>query len=112
MDKWKELKIAGISNIEKVVAEFNIWSLEKIPYGKFKVKVIENKKGGFIGIPNVRIKNSSDGSIDGISGLGTSIDEALEDTLIYLMDLVNDYEKKYKRELTEEDFEWSSPEDF
>ncbi|MEG0772703.1 hypothetical protein [Clostridium sp.] len=63
-------------------------------------------------MPNIRIKNHKDGSIDGTTGLGSSPDEALEDTLKYFMELINDYEQLYKRELNEQDVLWTSFEDF
>ncbi|MCM0649722.1 hypothetical protein NBE98_15255 [Clostridium swellfunianum] len=60
----------------------------------------------------MQIKNHEDGSLDGTAGFGNSPDEALEDTLKYFMELINDYEQLYKRELNEEDVEWSAFEDF
>jgi len=107
MTDWKNIRIDSISKIEKVVAEFNVWSIEKIPYGKFRVKIIENTKGGYIGIPNIAVKNEVDGSPEWISGLGISIEEALADTIKYFMETIST-----RTNLEEDDFEWASPEDF
>lgn len=104
---WKDLNIKGISKIEKVVAEFYIWSFEKIPYGKFKVKIIENKRGSFIGIPNIAMKNQIDGAPEWISGRGSTVDEALEDTLKCFMEIIAE-----RKNLDKEDFQWSYSEDF
>jgi hypothetical protein len=107
MRNWKEIKVEGIGSIEKVVAEFHIWSTEKIPYGKFKVKIFESQNGSFTGSPNIAVKSLEDDSPDWIGGMGTSIEEALEDTLKCFMDTL-----KGREDLTEEDFEWSAHEDY
>ncbi|MGY0374238.1 hypothetical protein [Clostridium sp. JNZ J1-5] len=112
MNNWKEIKIEGVTEINKLVDEFEIWALNKVPYEKVKVKIWENSKRGYIGVPNMQIKNHEDGSIDGITGLGNSPEEALEDTLKCFMELIDDYEKLYQRGLKEDDVEWSSFEDF
>jgi hypothetical protein len=68
--------------------------------------VVERPDGSFLGVPNVAIR-SSDGSPDWISGLGGSVDEALEDTLRYFVRSVGG-----NVNLTLEDFEWAASEDF
>ncbi len=45
MRKWNDINIEGISGIDKLVAEFQIWEIASVPSGKFKVKIFENKKG-------------------------------------------------------------------
>lgn len=107
MRNWKETKVEGIGLIEKVVAEFQIWSIEKIPSGKFKVKIFERQNSTFIGSPNIAVKSLEDNYPDWICGMGASIEEALEDTLKYFMGTLQGRE-----DLTEEDFEWSAHEDF
>jgi len=112
LGNWKDIKIKGVTEINKLIGEFEVWALNKIPYEKFKIRIWENSRGEYIGVPNIRINNHLDGSIDGTTGLGNSPEEALEDTLKYLMDLIEDYEKKYNRELDEGDVVWASFEDF
>lgn len=109
MSEWKNIKIHGISSIEKCVAEFNIWDFEHIPYGKFKVKIYEDQKGIFHGYTNLAILN--DGIPDYCSGTGKSIEEALDDTVRYFMDQITEHQKS-NGELSEEDFEWGDPSDF
>ncbi|MFD0959143.1 hypothetical protein [Paenibacillus chungangensis] len=96
----------SISKIEKVVAEFNVWPREQIPFAKFKVKILETESGEFIGLPNIAVKDE-DGCPDWISGVGKSIDEALADAIKYLYGTLQG-----RAELTEQDFEWSDPHDF
>ncbi|MFZ3589954.1 hypothetical protein ACOI1C_11895 [Bacillus sp. DJP31] len=107
MGNWKDINIQGIARIEKVVGEFIVWELDKTPYGKFKVKIIENLQGTFTGYPNIELKNKEDGSPEWVSGMGQTIDEALEDTLKCFLEMINERE-----ELTEDNFEWSDRYDF
>jgi hypothetical protein len=108
MKNWKDIKIDGISRIDKCTAEFDIWAIGKLPYAKCKVKVFEYSKGGFIGYTNIRIKSVIDGSPEGAVGSGDTIEEALENTLIDLIGKI----KEKGDELKEEDIEYSDPSDF
>ncbi|ERI10629.1 hypothetical protein HMPREF0083_01274 [Aneurinibacillus aneurinilyticus ATCC 12856] len=107
MSDWKNIKIDGIARIEKCVGEFQIWELRKTPYGKFKVKIFERIDGSFAGFTNIRLKSIEDGSPESGVGFGISISEALEDTLNNFMEMLNQ-----RKELSEDDFEWSHPDDF
>lgn len=107
IEDWRQIKVEGINSIEKKVAEYHIWSIEKIPYGKFKVKILEHQDGEFFGFPNLAVRSIEDGSPDWIGGMGNTIDEALKDTLKYFMKTLEGREN-----LTEKDFEWSAHEDF
>ncbi|NPC91557.1 hypothetical protein HOO54_04670 [Bacillus sp. WMMC1349] len=107
MDEWKNININGIAKIEKCVGEFQVWELQKTPYGKFKVKVFERIDGSYAGFTNIRIKNLDDGSPESGVGFGRSITEALEDTLKNFMELLNQREV-----FSESDFEWAHPDDF
>ncbi|KNF08187.1 hypothetical protein CLPU_9c00830 [Gottschalkia purinilytica] len=44
MDKWKYIDIKGVTTINKLVGEFEIWALNKIPYEKFKIRFWETKR--------------------------------------------------------------------
>jgi hypothetical protein len=107
MSDWKDIKITGINKIDKIVAEFHVWAIDKVPNGKFKVKILETAKGGYIGLPNLAVKSIKDGTPDGMAGFGQSIEEALEDTIKYFLQTLEGRE-----DLTEDDFEWSDPDDF
>lgn len=109
MSRWKDIEIDGISNIERCVAEFNIWAIGIIPSGKFKVKIFEDQKERYTGYTNLAILNN--GSPDYCSGSGKSIEEALEDTVQYFMNQIIE-QQKLLGELTDENFEWTDPDDF
>ena len=103
---WKKISIAGISSIEKCVAEFNIGELIKTPHSKFKVKVFERQDGTYIGFTNLQLKDKLGVPYAGV-GHGKTVEEALEDTIKYFLNMINN-----KQVLTEEDFECVDPYDF
>ena len=107
MEDWRNVIIDGIARIEKCVGEFQIWELQKTPFGKFKVKIFERKDGSFAGFTNIGIKNLEDGSPENGVGFGRTISEALENTLKHFMEMLNQ-----RKELFENDFEWAHPDDF
>ncbi len=112
MSDWRKIRIDGISKIERVAAEFEVWAVGKIPGAKFRVKIVEDSKGNYVGFPNIRILDHIGQTVDGIAGLGDTIDEALDDALKRFFDLLAQYENRYGRDLEEDDFVWSGPEDF
>lgn len=107
LEEWQNIRIQGITEINKVVAVFEVWNNEKIPCGKFKVKILESSSGNFIGVPNIAVKNSEDKTPEWTSGMGNSVSEALKDTIKYLMESINECSV-----LSDSDFEWAAPEDF
>lgn len=110
VSEWKKIEVIGISAIEKCVAEFQVWEIETIPSGKFKVKIFENKRGSFKGFANVSV--IVDESPEFCVGSGNTIEMALENTIKNLvMDLKNKKSTKGE-ELTDEDFVWADPNDF
>ncbi len=52
---WKDIKWQGIAKIEKLVAEYNIWELNIIPYGKFKIRIYESSNCTYSGYTNIHI---------------------------------------------------------
>ena len=107
---WKDLKIDGIASIEKVVAEFIIGELNYTPYSKFKVKIVEKQKGGYIGYTNLFVKDD-EGYPSPEVGIGDTIEEALKNTIeIFIEQLKKRKEDKGK--LEEEDFEYADSFDF
>ena len=113
MERWKEIKINCIAEINRVVTVFEVWSYDKIPYGKFKIKILENCRGGFIGIPNIAIKNLEDGTPEWISGLGSTVDEALSDAIENLMSSIEVYNIRDENGMVDPVcFEWAEPQDF
>lgn len=105
MNNWKS-ELPGIVSIEKCVAEFEIFEFKKIPYSKFKVKIFENRIGKFTGNTNIRVKDK-DGCPCGGVGYGDTIEEALEEILKFLSELLEE-----KEVFTKDDFEFTDPYDF
>ncbi|HDR6289276.1 TPA: hypothetical protein QCU33_005408 [Bacillus cereus] len=105
LSEWKNIRIDGISSIEKVKAEFIIWLIGDVPSGKFKVRVVVDQNGRFIGYTNLAIL--IDGSPNFFSDNGKSVEEALQDTVNHFMDALSEMKPSI-----EKDFEWADPSDF
>lgn len=103
---WKNLKIKGIPEINKVLAEFEVGEVEKTPLGKFRVRVLEQQNGRIFAITNLMYIDET-GYERGGYGSGKTEEEALEscikDFLSYLPE---------DRRLTEKDFSTADPYDF
>ncbi len=97
---WKDVVIDGVVKIEKLADEFEVWELDKIPYGKFKVKVFETQEGKYIGRTNLMVKDKVNDFSVGI-GYGGSVGEALQDTVRYFYSLIDELD-----ELSEASFEY------
>ena len=108
---WKNISIAEIQGIEKVVAEFYVKCVTYIPNCQFRVKITEDIYGKYSGRVNLAIKNSRDGSPEWVGGTGDSIDEALENSIKEFLNSIKSCVKNINL-LQEEDFDWSAPEDF
>ncbi|MBE9206876.1 hypothetical protein IQ244_10170 [Nostoc sp. LEGE 06077] len=108
---WQNIRFAEIQSIEKVVAEFYVSCVKYIPNIYFRVKITEDIYGKYSGRVNLAIKNSRDDSPEWVGGTGESIDEALENSIKNLIDSIESYGKDINF-LRDEDFEWSSHEDF
>lgn len=105
----KVLKLNGVTKIEKVVAEFNVWSIQKLPFPKFKVKIREVSTGGFSGSTNVAVRSLLDNEPDWTTGFGNTISESLEDTIKSFFETIQGIEET---SLSEDSFVWSDPHDF
>ena len=94
---WHELKISKVEKIEKCVAEYQIWMHTVLPYGT-----------------DVRVRRKFDGEFEGGVGYGKSIEEALEDTIGWFLQVVDmDYPiADYPDGLTENDIEYVGYSDF
>lgn len=107
-EKWKEIKNSEIAGIEKFVAEFNICELKRTPYGKFKIKIFEDRGGNFDGYTNIKIYDGFDDYYCAV-GSGKTVEEALENTINNFLELVS---IKDDKEWVEEDFECADSFDF
>ena len=103
---WNEIKYQGIVKIEKLVSEYNIWELHKIPYGKFKIKIYESSNHTYSGYTNLHI---ADGLGDYCCAVGHGKTEktALEDTISEF------FKMAARKDVWEEkDFQYADPYDF
>lgn len=107
MREWHELRAEGLGPIQRVAAAFQVGPPpECLPFPSFKVKVLERANGSFLAIPNVAPLDP-DGYPTREAGHGSTIEEALEDTLRRFTHLLNQLEPR-----TEADFAWSDPSEF
>lgn len=106
---WKKISIDKVGSIEKMVGEFEIWMPEMLPYAKMKIKVYEDRNGKYTGYTDVRIIRKFDGSPEGAVGWGNSVEEALENTINYFIEMV---EEDYAGRLEEENIEYTEYSDF
>ena len=114
MKMWKKLKIDGVNEITKLVAEFEVWIHALLPYGKMKIKIYENTNGTFAGRTDVRLKRKFDGTPESAVGYGHTMEEALSETIRWFKEMVaEDYPKdQYPDGLTGEEIEYSDFSDF
>ena len=103
---WNDFKYKGIVKIERLVGEYNIWELEKSPYGKFKIKVFVDTSGSYSGYTNLQILDEM-GDYYCAVGHGKSEQEALKDTILEFFKMVS-----WKDEWKESDFQCSDSFDF
>ena len=103
---WKNIKQQGIAKIEKLVAEYNIWELNIIPYGKFKIRIYESSNCTYSGYTNIHIADGS-GDFYCAVGYGKTKEEALENTISEFFKLT-----ARKSIWEEQDFQYADPCDF
>lgn len=97
---WKTLQIEGIARIEREVARFTVApKRDDLPMA-FRIKIIERTDGDFIGYPEIALKDAS-GQPDWTSGRGSSVEEALADTVRFLLETAHG-----KEPIRESDIWW------
>ncbi len=106
MNGWEKIKVDGIAAIEKCVAEFNICGLSKIPYSKFKIKIIESNKGYYNGKSDLQVIDATNSYYCAV-GYGKSIEEALENTINNFLEMISE-----NKEWGENEFKFSDSFDF
>jgi hypothetical protein len=53
-----------------------------MPFAKMRVKVLDRCGGDFLAVPNLAFRNPTTGAPEYASGLGNSIEEAVNDLLV------------------------------
>ena len=92
---------------------FAIWKIKNKDVWQIKVKY-EDQDKTYTGITDVRVRRKFDGEFEGGVGYGKSIEEALEDTIGWFLQVVDmDYPiADYPDGLTENDIEYVGYSDF
>ena len=103
---WKDIKIKNIASIEKVVGEYEISEIEKTPWGKFRVKVLEKQNNTYVAITNLMFVDEV-GFENAGYGEGTTEEEALEKAIANFMALL-----PADRHISRKDFTVADPYDF
>ena len=103
---WRQIRVAGMQPVEKIVAVFRISDTRtedrfRFPFPLFSVSVSESRQGGYHALPNVAIRDS-DGNADWIGGSGPTVEAALEDCLQMFMGNIGD-----RAWLKDKDFYWA-----
>lgn len=81
---WHKLQIEGVSRIKREVARFVVEPIRDDLPMAFRVKIVEEQDGLFYGYPEIAILDAT-GTPDFTSGRGATIEEALSDTVKYLL---------------------------
>ena len=103
---FNKLPLQGIAKIEKLVGEYNVWELNKIPYGKFKIKIFVDSDNLYSGYTNIHIMDEL-GDFYCEVGYGKTEVQALEDTISTFFKMVS-----RKEAWEESDFQYADPYDF
>lgn len=86
------------SQIEMVVAQFIVW-MPVLPLGRMKITITKNTEGfgiidvnkfKYIGTTDLCIKRKFDGYPESAVGRGSTIEEALEDTIKYFCEMLKE----------------------
>ena len=103
---WRAIDLHGAARISRVASVFEIRDMRGIPWTKYKIKILEERTGGFVAVANVSVKNAQ-GEPDGETGLGPTEAEALQDFLTRMGERLSS-----RQDWREEDFDWVDPQDF
>ena len=110
---WKNTDYGKGISVEKLVAEYNLCSMQIFPYTHCKARVWFRCDNDYIATSNIGIIDRTDGyTEDYICGCGNTIEKALDDLISNIIELIIQYEKKLGRKLTDEDYCYSDPQDF
>ncbi|WP_444908205.1 hypothetical protein ACJJIR_09830 [Microbulbifer sp. SSSA008] len=106
MTDFKDIDLRGGTCIRKQVALFEIQDHHRIPYGKYKIKVLMDANNHYYAFPNVAFKDSND-NVDWVCGMGPTILTAVQESIDSLVRSIPSFAYS-----DNQCFEWSSPEDF
>lgn len=104
---WMKTPLHGAGRIERVVGEYRIWDIARVPNASYWIKVVQCGERDFHASPNIAVRNL-DGTPDWIGGGGTTEVEALENALA---SLAGEFDK-LGGDVDPARFEWADPRDF
>ena len=52
---WHDLKFSKVEKIEKCIAEYQVWMITLLPYGKVKIRIYEGQDRTYTGITDIHI---------------------------------------------------------
>ncbi len=103
-------KTKPVIRIDRIADQFEVWLDESFPFHKLKIKVLERTSGDFLAVPNLNVLDILSHEPVYVSGLGGSVQEALDDLLTRFISDVK--ENTPPDGLTEAHFVSSANEDF
>jgi hypothetical protein len=106
MDTWKEIKIEGVSRIERVALQSQAIVIGRFPGPSVGVNILEEATGTYRGITNPAARDIETGEPIWIEGRGETVMEALEQTIRLFM------ESTHGRILNHEDVDWKDSRSF
>jgi len=109
--KWRKMKYGENIVVSKLVAEYNLFSLDVFPYTHCKARIWHESEDFYLALSNIEIKIADD-RFDGTSGHGKTEQEALNKLIENLLSLISYYEIKWNRKLESEDYNYLDPDDF
>ena len=86
---WKDIKLKYDGKISRLADEFEITMPVVLPYNKMKVRIYEEANGRFTGRTDVMIIRKN-GSPESSFGYGVTVEEALEDTIRYFIQMAEE----------------------
>lgn len=95
-----------VAKIDKLIAEYKVWELDRSPYGSFKIKVYRDTSGLYSGYTNLQVVDEL-GDFYCAVGHGRSEDEVLANTLSEFHKLTS-----WKEAWDETDFQFIDPCEF
>lgn len=100
----------SVLRIDRVAGLFEVWLGSEFPFAKMRIKVLERGAGDFLAVPNVCVRSIVTRDPVHVSGLGSTVQEALDDLI---KGFVRDSRLNTPADgLSESNFEWAAPEDF
>lgn len=110
---WKNTDYGKEISVEKLVAEFNLNSVQIFPYTHCKARVWYRSDDEYVAHPNIGIIDMTNEYTEIWSyGKGSTIEESLNNLIRNLIESISRYEDKFGRKLTDEDYCYSKPHDF